>query len=315
MSKILVTGAGGFIGKAVSQRLFKDYSVRLASRYLNVARPNDLSVDTVLSPDLGSNGNWTEALKEVNVVIHLAALAHLTNNPKANPLTEFRRINAEGTLELARQAVSIGVKRFVFVSSIGVNGNENSIPFTEVDIPDPIEPYAVSKLEAEDGLRQIANRSNMGVVIIRPPLVYGSNAPGNFGSLLRWVKSGVPLPLGAINNKRSFVALDNLVDLIITCLDHPAAANQTFLAGDGEDLSTTELLKRVALALGKPSRLIPVSVGVLQWTASILGKKAMMQRLCGSLQVDISKARNVLGWTPPITVEEGLRRAVADIRQ
>jgi len=200
------------------------------------------------------------------------------------------------------------VKRFVFISSIGVNGNISTRPFRVGDQPNPAEPYAQSKWEAEQGLMKLAAETSMEVVIIRPPLVYGPDAPGNFGSLVRWIEKGVPLPLGAIHNKRSLVGIDNLVDLIIHCLDHPAAANQVFLAGDGEDISTPELLRGVGRAMGKPARLIPVPAGLLQFGATLLGRKAMAQRLLGSLQVDISKTRELLDWKPPYTVEEGLRR-------
>lgn len=224
------------------------------------------------------------------------------------PIAEYRRINTNVTLELAKKAAQAGIKRFIFISSIGVNGNVNIRPFTAEDQPNPAEPYALSKWEAEQGLWQIQQETGMDVVIIRPPLVYGPGAPGNFGSLVRWVKKGVPLPLGAIHNKRSLVGIDNLVDLIIRCIDHPAAANQVFLAGDGEDLSTTELLRGVGEAMGKPARLIPVPAGLLQLGATLLGKKAMAQRLLGSLQVDISKTCEMLDWKPPYTVQEGLRR-------
>jgi nucleoside-diphosphate-sugar epimerase len=183
-----------------------------------------------------------------------------------------------------------------------------SQPFQANDIPNPQDPYAVSKYEAEQGLLEIAGKSDMEVVIIRPPLVYGPGVKANFLTMMRWLQKGIPLPLGAIHNQRSLVALDNLVDLMITCLDHPAAANQVFLAGDGEDLSTSELLRRLGLAMGKPARLLPVPVPLLQTGASLLGRCDMAQRLCESLQVDISKARNLLGWNPPISVDEGLRR-------
>jgi nucleoside-diphosphate-sugar epimerase len=220
----------------------------------------------------------------------------------------MKDVNVAGTLNLAAQASEAGVERFVFLSSIGVNGNANTSAFSETDLPRPEGDYAQSKLEAEQGLWDIQRRTGMEIVILRPPLVYGPDAPGNFNSLVRWVQKGVPLPLGAINNKRSLVALDNLVDLIITCIDHPAAANQVFLAGDGQDVSTTELLRGVGQAMGKPARLIPVPAGMLTFGAGLLGKKAVAQRLLGSLQVDISKARNLLGWEPPLSVEEGLRR-------
>lgn len=258
--------------------------------------------------ELGLGTDWQKALDGIGAVIHAAARSHIIQDKAPNPLAEYRKVNVEGTLNLARQAAAAGVKRFIFISSIGVNGNANNQPFSADDVPAPAELYAQSKWEAEKGLWDITNNSGMELVIVRPPLVYGPDAPGNFGNLVRWVEKDIPLPLGAIHNKRSLVGLDNLVDLIITCIDHPAAANQVFLAGDGEDLSTSDLLRRVAKAMGKPSRLIPVPAGLLQLGATLLGKKAMAQRLLGSLQVDISKTRDLLGWTPPVSVDEGLRR-------
>lgn len=240
--------------------------------------------------------------------MHLAGRAHQFADCAADPLAEFRAVNCELTLLVARQAAVAGVKRFIFVSSIGVNGNNNVRPYTASDQPNPAESYALSKWEAEQGLWQIQQETGMELVIVRPPLVYGPNAPGNFGSLVRSIEKGIPLPLGAIHNRRSLVGIDNLVDLIIRCIDHPAAANQVFLAGDGVDLSTTELLRGVGKAMGKPARLIPVPAGMLQLGATLLGKKAMAQRLLGSLQVDISKTCELLDWKPPYTVEEGLRR-------
>ncbi len=311
MSVILLTGATGFVGKSTILRLLATglYSIVAVSRRENVDLP--LGDKLVLTcGDIAQKADWTAVLKGVDVVVHAAGRAHVTNDACADPLYEFRRVNTQGTLTLARQAAESGVKRFVFISSIGVNGSHSTCPFTEMDIPSPAEPYAVSKLEAEQGLFLVANGSGMEVVIIRPPLVYGPNAPGNFGTLMRWVKKGVPLPLGAIYNKRSLVALDNLVDFILTCIEHPAAANQTFLVADGEDISTTELLRRVGHALGKPARLIPVPPGLLLLCASLLGKQAIAQRLCGTLQVDISKARELLGWKPPLSMDEGLRRVV-----
>jgi nucleoside-diphosphate-sugar epimerase len=225
-----------------------------------------------------------------------------------DPLAEYRRVNVEGTLNLARQAAQAGVRRFIFVSSIGVNGSVSRKPFTELDKPNPSDFYAQSKWEAEQGLWSVHQETGLEIVIVRPPLVYGPSAPGNFGTLVKWVQRGIPLPLGAIDNDRTFVALDNLVDLIITCIEHPAAANQVFLAGDGQALSTTQLLRGVGSAMGKPARLVPVPAGILMFGARLLGKKDVAQRLLGSLPVDISKARNVLGWEPLLSVEEGLRR-------
>jgi UDP-glucose 4-epimerase len=228
----------------------------------------------------------------------------------ADPLTEFRKVNVEGTLNLARQAAEAGVRRFIYISSIKVNGEQTFLGqlFTEDDLPAPLDPYSISKYEAEEGLRKLAQQTGMEIVIIRPPLVYGPGVKANFLAMMRWLRKGVPLPLGAIHNQRSFVALDNLVDLIVTCIDHPAAANQTFLVSDGEDLSITGLLRRMGLALGRPARLIPVPVFLLTAGAALVGRRDMAQRLCGSLQVDISKAQTLLGWKPPISVDEGLHR-------
>ncbi|GHD53890.1 hypothetical protein GCM10008110_27940 [Marinobacter persicus] len=244
------------------------------------------------------------------VVAHTAARAHIMKDEVPDPLAEYRKVNVEGTLNLARQAAEAGVSRFIYISSIKVNGEQTPLgkPYTAEDVPAPEDPYGVSKLEAETGLHKIASETGMEVVIIRPPLVYGPGVKGNFASMIKLVEKGLPLPLGSIHNKRSLVALDNLVDLIITCIDHPAAANQVFLAGDGQDVSTTELLRGVGRAMGKPARLVPVPAGMLMFGAGLLGKKAVAHRLLGSLEVDISKARNLLGWEPPLSVEEGLRR-------
>jgi nucleoside-diphosphate-sugar epimerase len=262
----------------------------------------------VIAKALGATVDWSDVLAGQNVIIHAAARAHIVRDEVADPLEEYRKINVRGTLNLARQAALCGVQRFIFISSIGVNGNISQQPFTENDTSAPVDFYAQSKWEAEQGLWSIHRETGLEIVIIRPPLVYGPDAPGNFGALMKWVKKGVPLPLGSIHNKRTFVALDNLVDLVITCIEHPVAANQVFLAGDGEDLSTSDLLRGVAAAMGRPSRLVPIPSGLLLLAATILGKKAVSQRLFGSLQVDISKARDLLGWNPPLNVEEGLRR-------
>lgn len=305
---ILLTGGTGFVGRAVLDSLEKKGSVRLA---LRGSLPEDFSksveyVRASLSPDQ----DWTGAVAGVSVVLHCAARVHVMNENSADPLREFRRVNVEGTLCLARQAAKAGVRRFLFVSSIGVNGGETfGHPFSADGQVAPHSPYALSKHEAEVGLLELAHETGMEVVIIRPPLVYGPNAPGNFSTLMKWLNSEVPLPLGAVTgNRRSLVALDNLVDLIATCIDHPAAANQTFLVSDGESLSTTDLLRRMGEALGLPARLVPVPVSLLRFGAQLLGKGDMVQRLLGSLEVDISKTRELLGWTPPISVSEGLRK-------
>ena len=304
--KILLTGASGFIGGRLLDVLSNAPGL-LVTCVLRGHRP-DFGRFKVVVNNLDGESDWSPAVEDGQVVIHAAARAHVLRDSSTDPLTEFRKVNVEGTLNLARQAAEAGARRFVFISSIGVNGVGNSAPFREGDVPNPEEPYALSKWEAEQGLWEVQKATGMEVVIIRPPLVYGPTAPGNFGSLVKWVGKGLPLPLGAINNSRTLVALDNLVDLIVTVIDHPAAANQVFLAGDGEDISTSELLRGVGSAMGKPARLIPVPAGLLMLGASLMGKRSVAQRVLGSLQVDISKAHNVLGWTPPLSVEEGLRR-------
>jgi len=311
MPTILITGASGFVGRGLCARLTaKVRDVRCAVR-------NPSSTAHALAVgDIGPDTSWDKALKGIDTVIHLAARAHIMHDSASDPLSEFRRVNVDGTLNLARQAAASGIKRFIFLSTIKVNGEQTpqGLPFTESSRSAPEDPYGISKHEAEQGLVEIARETGMEIVIIRPPLVYGPGVKGNFASMMRWIAKGIPLPLGAIHNQRSLIALDNLVDFIITCIDHPAAANQTFLVADGEDLSTTDLLRRVGQAMNRPARLIPVPMSVLKLGARLRGKQAMAQRLCGNLQVDISKAREMLGWTPPVSVDEGLRRAVTRLK-
>jgi nucleoside-diphosphate-sugar epimerase len=249
-------------------------------------------------------------LSGVDIVIHCAARAHVMQEGEVNALDAYREINTIATLELARQAARAGAKRFIFLSSIKVNGEKtiDHSRFKPTDTPKPEDPYGISKWEAEQGLRDLATETGMEVVIIRPPLVYGFGVKGNFSSITKLVAKGLPLPLGAVHNKRSLVALDNLVDLIITCVDHPKAANQTFLVSDGDDLSTTQLLQHVAEGMGAPSRLIPVPASWLQFGATLFGKKAIAQRVLGSLQVDISHTQKCLNWSPPLTVKQGFQR-------
>jgi nucleoside-diphosphate-sugar epimerase len=306
--KVLVTGATGFLGAPLAGCLNTNtmYEVTCAAR-----RKTQLNCDrTILVDGLDLDTDWSSALADQQVVIHTAARAHIMKDEVPDQLAEYRKVNVGGTLNLARQAAEAGVRRFVFISSIKVNGEQTppNEPFTAEDSPAPADPYGISKLEAEQGLQQIALETGMELVIIRPPLVYGPGVKGNFASMIKLVEKGLPLPFGAIDNRRSLVGLDNLVDLIITCIDHPNAANQVFLVSDGEDLSTSGLLRRVAKAMGKPSRLIPVPAGLLQLGATALGKKAVGQRLLGSLQVDISATQERLDWTPPVSVDEGLRR-------
>ena len=311
---ILVTGATGFVGRALVQCLLaEDESRRLVVAVRRDNQPWPARVLPRVTGDLEPSADWSDALDGVSVVIHLAARVHMMADVAADPLAEFRRVNVQGTLNLARHAAAAGVRRFVFVSSIKVNGEVTQLgrPFTADDAPAPLDAYGVSKMEAEQGLREIARQTGMEVVIIRPPLVYGPGVKANFAAMMRWLRRGVPLPLGTLHNQRSLVALDNLVDLIATCLTHPAAANQTFLVSDGEDVSTTELLRRMGQALGCPARLIPVPVGWLKLAAALVGKRDVAQRLYGSLQVDISKTRQLLGWSPTLTLKQGLHKAAA----
>jgi UDP-glucose 4-epimerase len=313
---ILLTGATGFVGSAVARSLASTggHALRAAVRREHGAIPD---VELFQVGDIHGGTEWGSALQDVDVVVHVAGRAHILKETAADSLAEFRRTNVQGTLNLARQAAAAGVRRLVFVSSIKVNGEltRPGRPFQADDSPAPADPYGISKMEAEDGLRSLASGSNLEVVIVRPPLVYGPGVRANFRAMMSWLHRGVPLPLGSINNRRSLVALDNLVDLIVTCVDHSAAANQTFLVSDGEDLSTTDLLRRLARALGSPARLIPCPVALLELGARLTGQQANAARLCGSLQVDIAKTRRLLTWEPQVTVESALRKAAAAFLQ
>lgn len=310
-STLLLTGATGFVGSALARRLVRNSRFDVIAAVRREAREVPDGVGTCRVRDLLPSTDWAHALIGVNVVVHAAARVHATSDTAPDQLAEFRKVNVEGTLRLARQAAVAGVGRFVFVSSIKVNGEATipDHPFRADDPPAPLDAYGVSKMEAEQGLRGLAGQTSMEVAIVRPPLVYGPGVKANFRALMQWLRRGVPLPLGSIHNRRSLVALDNLVDLLAICADHPAAANQTFLVSDNEDLSTTELVRRLGHALGKPARLIRVPAALLEMGAGLVRKPEIAQRLCGWLQVDISSTRNLLGWAPPVTVDEGLKMA------
>lgn len=305
--RVLVTGATGFIGTALVARMVHEGRAVVRAGIRSEASTLPASVERVLN-DLNPGMDWQPALVGVHVVVHLAARVHVMREAAANSLAEFRRVNVAGTLNLARQAAAAGAQRFVYLSSVKVYGEAGA--YAEEDPPAPEEAYGISKYEAEVGLRQIAAETGMEVVIIRAPLVYGPHVRANFETLMRVVARGIPLPLGAIDNRRSLVALDNLVDFILTCIERPAAANETFLVSDGEDLSTTDLIRRLAQAMGRPARLIPVPPAVLMAAATLLGRRDVARRLLGSLRVDITKAKQRLAWVPPVSVDEGLRRAV-----
>ncbi|MHA3737423.1 UDP-glucose 4-epimerase family protein [Pseudomonas sp. Eth.TT006] len=312
--RVVVTGASGFVGSAVVDALVAD------QHYTPVAVMRSASPDKIAHSesfrisDLTSTTDWHDGLKGASVVVHAAARVHVMQELATDALAEFRKVNVEGTINLARQAAQAKVKRFIFISSIKVNGESTVLghPFTADDTPAPSDPYGVSKKEAEDLLRQIGSETGMEIVIIRPTLIYGPGVKANFRNMMAWLKKGIPLPFGAIHNKRSLVSLDNLVSLILVCLEHPNAAGETFLVSDGVDLSTTELLEKTAVALKVKSRLIPIPEQFLTFCAVSLGRRALSQRLCGSLQVDIGKTRSLLEWNPPVSVVDALDKTAKE---
>ncbi|WP_095196499.1 SDR family oxidoreductase [Pseudomonas sp. Irchel 3A7] len=305
--KVLVTGASGFVGEALVFRLLVDKKFIPVAAARGTTRVQGLCAVVPLNLN---DPQGLPALNDIRVVVHAAARVHVMNETATDALAEFRKVNVEGTLRLAKLAADSGVKRFIFISSIKVNGESTppGRPFKADDAPAPRDPYGVSKYEAEQALKQLASETGMEVVIIRPPLVYGAGVKANFLSMLRWLNKGIPLPFGAIRNQRSLVAIDNLADLIVTCIDHPAAANQIFLVSDGHDLSTTQMLLRLANALHQKPRLLPLPAWLLVLLAKLLNKGAVAQRICGSLQVDISKNRELLGWVPPVNIDRAMRR-------
>lgn len=313
---ILVTGGNGFIGAALIQQLAERRigQVRAAVRK-NVASCAD--AETIVVGGIYGATDWHAALVGVDTVVHAAARVHVMRDVEADALQAFRKVNVDGSLNLARQAAQAGVKRFVFISSVKVNGEATvaGAPYRAGDMPAPVDAYGLSKLEAEQGLRQVALETGMELVIIRPVLVYGPGVKANFLSMMKWLYRGVPLPFGAIDNRRSLVFLFNLVDLIMVCLEHPRAAGETFLASDGEDVSTTQLLCKLARALGKPARLLPVPASWIRALAVMLGRGKVAQRVLGSLQVDIEKNRELLGWEPPISLDQGLKLTAQSFRE
>ena len=313
--KVLVTGASGFMARSLLARLRATQGIQLVTLSRKKELPDVLDSSTL--NQCFSTANFLDLLSGVDVVVHTAARAHVLNETAADPLAEYRKVNVDFTLNLARQCVQSQVKRFIYISSIGVHGVTSDRPFTVCDVPAPEEPYAISKIEAERGLVNLCQACDMELVIIRPPLIYGREAPGNFARMVGWVSSGIPLPLGAVDNRRSLISAANLVDLILVCLDHPRAAGKVLLASDGEDVSTPDLLRRVARAMGKPARLIPVPTTVLRAVASLVGKKSMARRLTGSLQIDMSSTTALLGWTPPFSLDESLAQCFGspDVRQ
>ena len=308
MPNILVTGAAGFIGTTICHKLAEaERDVVACTR----SRHEIPGVSTVPSTDLGPKADWTEALQEVKTVIHLAARAHVAGETKGFEAESlYQEINTQGTACLAHQAATLGIRHFIFISSIGVVAENSYKPLNPLDKNSPVTPYGRSKLGAENAIKEICSGTKMSYTIIRPPLVYGPKNPGNMARLLKITDSGIPLPLSALDsNRRSFVAVSNLIDLILLCLEHPAAANQTFHVSDDDDVSTAELLRRMGKALGKPVRNLPVPAPLLKAGLRVAGKGEWVDKLFGNLQVDIEHTKKTLGWKPKVTMEEELERA------
>ncbi|CAK4070531.1 UDP-glucose 4-epimerase family protein [Vibrio sp. 16] len=305
MSKLLVTGYSGFVGRNLLNALGSLDNVSLLGRSIAPICNDHLSANIDPSSD------YSSLLKSVEVVIHIAARVHVMNDSVSDPLEEYREVNTRGTINLARQAAAAGVKRFVFVSSIKVNGEGTSKdkPFTSADLHAPEDDYGLSKSEAEQQLFEIGKETGMEIVVIRPTLVYGPGVKANFASLMNLVSKGIPLPFGCFkNNKRSLVSVDNLVDLIVTCIDHPNAANQVFLVSDDHDLSTSSMVRHMAQVLGKPTWQLPVPVWCYKLAGKVFNKSDVVDRLTGSLQVDISHTKETLGWVPPQSLQEGFKQ-------
>ena len=308
---VAVTGAHGFVGRALCQHLKAcGFSVRAITRSASGEE------DTWAVGDLGPGTDWGQSLQGVDCVVHCAARVHMVQDTDPDPLQSYRRVNVEGSRSLAIAAAAAGVRRLVFLSSLKVHGERTvpGHPFTSGTAPAPEDAYGQSKWEAEQALHEVAGRTGLELVVVRPPLVYGPGAKANFLRLMQWVARGLPLPLGGIHNRRSLLALGNLTDLLQICIDHPAAAGQTLLASDDHDMSTPELIRGLAAAMGRPARLLPVPVSWLRLAGRLTGQTPQIERLTGSLQVDIGHTREVLSWTPPWTVQQGLKLTVQDVK-
>lgn len=305
--KVLVTGASGFVGWELCSRLHKEGNEVIgALRRGTSVLPS--GVERRVVGYMNGTTQWDSSIRDVAAVIHLAARTHIIDDRSADPLAEYRRVNVEGTRRLAYEAAKAGVKRFVFLSSIKVNGERTyRDSFNENDTARPEDFYGISKYEAENVLKDVCNSSNMEYVILRSPLVYGPKVKANFLKLMKIIDSGMPLPLGSVKNQRSLIYIGNLVDAIVKCIEHPAAANKTFLVSDGEDLSTPELIERLSDSMGVKSKLFNFPVSLLKIAAAVAGKSAEIERLTGNLTIDSTKIRTELDWIPPYSVSEGLK--------
>lgn len=311
MFKFVVTGANGFVGRALCAELVKrGHFVRAAVRAgINLEVQG---CEIVKIANIGPDTEWTDTFDGITTVIHLAARVHVMHEDAANPLDEFRKTNVAGTEHLARAAVASGVRRLVYISSVKVNGESTQLnqKFTESDKPFPQDPYGISKWEAEQSLHRIAVETGLEIVIVRPPLVYGSNVKGNFAKILMAIRKGIPLPLASVQNSRSLIYVGNLIDALITCAVHPEAIGKTFLVSDGEDISTPDLLRNLGNAMGYPARLLLCPKILLLFFGHLLGKSEEIDRLLGSLQVDSNRIHCELGWSPPYSLQQGLRSTV-----
>jgi len=307
---ILITGASGFVGKALLERLQHDAEFHITAAVRKRAPDFSDDIKCITVGNISADTDWTAALRNIDVIVHLAARVHVMRDEASDPLEEFRSVNLVATEHLARSAAQNGVKRFVYVSTVKVNGEETTLDsaFTEASSSSPKDPYGVSKMEAECVLLRVAKETSLEVVIVRPPLVYGVGVKGNFHIMINALAKNLPLPLKSINNSRSMIYVENLVDALILCASHPEAAGQTFLLSDGENVSTPDLLRQLGDGMGHPARLFSFPVGLLKLIGNLFGKSNQLERLMGSLRVDSDKIRRELGWHPPYTLREGLNK-------